>query len=113
MSTLTLFLFKNVPILNMRTTRSQKQARKGFRPISAIRIFRYFVSNFWGSFWEFFGNFGKNSLVIPSELFGNSLEMLWEFFGNPLGTLWELFGNSLGILMKVYWNSFGILLGGF
>ena len=89
-----------------------KQARKGFRPVSAIKIFTGSWKHL-GNFWEFFGNFGGNSFGILLEFFENSLEILWKFFGNSLRffgnsirIVWELFGNSLGIL----WNFFGISL---
>ena len=68
------------------------------------------------SFWEFVGNFGKNSLGIPSELFGNCLGMLWEFFGNSLGTLWKFFGNSYESLLEFFWgvlNVWVLILGNF
>ena len=64
-----------------------KQARKGFRPISASQ-------NFLGIFWERFGNFLGFS--------GNYFEIFWEFFWNFLGILriffwdvliWDFLGN--------------------
>ena len=69
-----------------------KQARKGFRPISASQIFlgTLFVNDFLGNFW--------NSLEILWEFFGNFLGIFWEFFGNSLEILWEFFGNSLETL---------------
>ena len=68
-----------------------KQARKGFRPISASQIFlgTLFVNNFFGIFW--------NSLEILWEFFGNSLGIFLGFFWNFFGIFWVFFGNSLGI----------------
>ena len=64
-----------------------KQARKGFRPISASQIFLGSLSNFWGILGKFFG---KNFEILW-EFLGNSLRILWEFFGNSMGILWEFF----------------------
>ena len=83
--------------------KSVKQARKGFRPISASQIFlgTLFVNDFLGIFW--------NSLEILWEFFGNSLGIFWEFFGNSLGIFWKFFGNFLGIFWEFFGNSLGIL----
>ena len=72
-----------------------KQAWKGFRPLSAMLGIRYFQN---------LGNF----LGILLEFFGNSLVILWVFFGDVwLGGFW--FGNFLWILCEFYQNSLWIL----
>ena len=68
----------------------KKQARKGFRPISASQ-------NFLGIFWEFFWNF-----------FWNFSGIVWEFLGKFLGILLEFFGYFLGILLKLFRNCLGL-----
>ena len=96
---------------------SNKQARKGFRPISASQIFLDSLYSL-GILWEFFVNssgmycwgfdlgifceFFVNSIIILMNFFG----ILLEFFWNSLGILWEFFGNSIGII-------WGCMVGGF
>ena len=65
----------------------KKQARKGFRPISASQ-------NLFAIFWEFFENFLKIVLGIFLEILSSFLWILWEISGNSL----EIYWNSLGIL---------------
>ena len=70
----------------------KKQARKGFRPLSASEVRK--VNN-----------------LINGEFFGNSLEyfrdlwlgvLIWKLFVNSIRILWEFFGNSLGILLGLF-----------
>ena len=101
---------------------SEKQARKGFWPISVSHIFWEFLGKGLRIFWEFFWNF----LGILLEFFGIFWEFsrnfydifwnvwlgglfwifldFWEFIGISLETLWEFFGNSIRILLEFIWN---------
>ena len=89
----------------------RKQARKGFRPISASQnffgIFLEFFEIFWGIFWRNFSEFLGNFWGIVLKFLENSLWILWEFSG----ILWEFFGNSLGVLWEFFWEFFGNSLG--
>ena len=78
-----------------------KQARKGFRPTSAMKGMGYFqnLRNFLDIFWIFLGIFWKFFKIFLKEfLWRNFLE---KFFGGIF--LEELFGrNSLFTLLKLF-----------
>ena len=75
-----------------RSGKREKQARKGFRPLSAMQGIGYFQN---------LGNFLRNCLEIFWILGGNFLGIFLEFFG---GHSWRTFLEDF--LGGLFWRTF-------